>query len=681
MRKLLSVHQAHIMTVGHRLGWVHPDKQYPVRFRAVERNLQLSDIGTIEFSPIAMQESFSGHLIRETERANHPFFYLDWLSSKPPAEMVGRIQLPWIKNADFVYDKAPDVPYVVIKGWPRKAGFFRRIGPTTAPAGSNKPYPQIHPASLFKIDAVPAVYAHFGMLIPTITTAIEALLVASDLMTGPLESLKITDLTQVVTAITATSARLWTDYERVEFLGDSVLKYIATINVCAQSPLLPEGLLSRLKDRLVSNSVLFKGAVAAGVDRYIVARGLAIQKWQHVEDLLETNPKEQMEKTRELPTKTPADVIESLIGVAFKQGGVRNALDMIARFIPTPPCMKWESVDIGRQKLFDNALNVPLPVTMRPVEKLIGYTFRKKGLLAEALTHPSYNVPGEYMCFERLEFLGDAVLDYIVVKALYEEQQFKNSEMHTLKTTLVNADILAFLMMELAIEEERVDPVTTFERSVDDSPRESSEEEGTARPVKGLKIDVARSTVRHPIWSFMRHGSAEVGVLQEETRKRHERMREGIWEGLRGERYPWIPLIKLQAAKVYSDLFESLLGAVWVDSGGDIKACTAFIEAVGVMPLMRRLVSEKVHLHHPKEELGWLAGSEKVDYYVEARVVTVDDEPVKDYVCRVEVGGKVVAQVEGAQGREEARWIAAEEAVRFLKQEKKVDGDGDLVME
>lgn len=50
------------------------------------------------------------------------------------------------------------------------------------------------------------------------------------------------------------------------------------------------------------------------------------------------------------------------------------------------------------------------------IEQKIGYRFRQKGLLEEALTHPSLAKPYSN---QRLEFLGDTVLGLMVAKLLY----------------------------------------------------------------------------------------------------------------------------------------------------------------------------------------------------------------------------------------------------------------------
>jgi len=60
------------------------------------------------------------------------------------------------------------------------------------------------------------------------------------------------------------------------------------------------------------------------------------------------------------------------------------------------------------------------------LEKQIGYTFKNRSLLEEALTHSSYSNELsqrhiERRCNERLEFLGDSVLSIIVSEYLFEK--------------------------------------------------------------------------------------------------------------------------------------------------------------------------------------------------------------------------------------------------------------------
>jgi len=56
-----------------------------------------------------------------------------------------------------------------------------------------------------------------------------------------------------------------------------------------------------------------------------------------------------------------------------------------------------------------------------PLEKAVGYRFRNQVLLEEALTHPSRanETPGRLADNQRLEFFGDAILDFLVSHLLF----------------------------------------------------------------------------------------------------------------------------------------------------------------------------------------------------------------------------------------------------------------------
>ena len=61
-----------------------------------------------------------------------------------------------------------------------------------------------------------------------------------------------------------------------------------------------------------------------------------------------------------------------------------------------------------------------LTAVFRDLEKAVGYVFRDEGLLTTALTHGSRERPVSSATNERLEFLGDTVLNLVVVRHLYD---------------------------------------------------------------------------------------------------------------------------------------------------------------------------------------------------------------------------------------------------------------------
>jgi ribonuclease III len=83
----------------------------------------------------------------------------------------------------------------------------------------------------------------------------------------------------------------------------------------------------------------------------------------------------------------------------------------------------------------------------------LGWTFRDPSLLETALTHPSaaFERDGS-RGNERLEFLGDAVLDLVVAELLFEEHpDWREGELTRARAALVNATSLAARARELGL--------------------------------------------------------------------------------------------------------------------------------------------------------------------------------------------------------------------------------------
>ncbi len=89
------------------------------------------------------------------------------------------------------------------------------------------------------------------------------------------------------------------------------------------------------------------------------------------------------------------------------------------------------------------------------LEERIGYTFRDKRLLKQALTHSSYaneqkiNKSGNY---ERLEFLGDAVLELVSSDYLYRENpRLSEGELTKKRSSMVCEPALAFCARDIEL--------------------------------------------------------------------------------------------------------------------------------------------------------------------------------------------------------------------------------------
>lgn len=92
---------------------------------------------------------------------------------------------------------------------------------------------------------------------------------------------------------------------------------------------------------------------------------------------------------------------------------------------------------------------------LKVLEEKIGYTFNNFSLLKQAMIHSSYanekHLP-KYECNERLEFLGDAVLELVASEFLvYENRKMPEGELTKTRASIVCEPALAFCAKELEL--------------------------------------------------------------------------------------------------------------------------------------------------------------------------------------------------------------------------------------
>ena len=75
---------------------------------------------------------------------------------------------------------------------------------------------------------------------------------------------------------------------------------------------------------------------------------------------------------------------------------------------------------------------------LNELEKSIGYEFKNKDLLKTALTHTSYAYENNVESNEKLEFLGDSILEFLSSKYLFNNyKDLKEGEMTKVRATVV----------------------------------------------------------------------------------------------------------------------------------------------------------------------------------------------------------------------------------------------------
>lgn len=79
----------------------------------------------------------------------------------------------------------------------------------------------------------------------------------------------------------------------------------------------------------------------------------------------------------------------------------------------------------------------------KAIEKILGYTFKNRRLLVQALAHPSINFPEGYHN-ERMEFFGDSILSFIICEHLYQKlSNLREGDLTHIKSVVVSRRTLA----------------------------------------------------------------------------------------------------------------------------------------------------------------------------------------------------------------------------------------------
>ncbi|XP_072221007.1 endoribonuclease Dicer [Leuresthes tenuis] len=182
-------------------------------------------------------------------------------------------------------------------------------------------------------------------------------------------------------------------------------------------------------------------------------------------------------------------------------------------------------------------------------EKKINYTFQNKAYLLQAFTHASYHYNTITDCYQRLEFLGDAILDYLITKHLYEDpRQHSPGVLTDLRSALVNNTIFASLAVKYDYHKYFKAISPELFHVIDDFVQFQLEK----NEMQGMDSELRRS---------------------EEDEEKEE---------------------DIEVPKAMGDIFESLAGAVYMDSGMSLETVWQVY-----YPMMRPLI-EKFSANVPR---------------------------------------------------------------------------------
>lgn len=281
-------------------------------------------------------------------------------------------------------------------------------------------------------------------LLPSIMHRLENLLVAIELKhalsTSFPEGAEVT-ADRVLEALTTAKCMERFSLERLEVLGDAFLKYVVGRHLFLFHDALDEGELTRRRSNIVNNSNLFKMATRNNLQVYIRDQSFDPSQFyalghpcpvicskgteNYIHSQVGSSEKANGAKANDvrcskchhwLHRKTISDVVEALVGAFLVDSGFKAAISFL-RWIGIT--VDFDSSHVNNIYVKSSEyLSLVADVDIPSLEKLIGYLFQHKGLLLQAFVHPSYNKHGGG-CYQRLEYLGDAVLDYLITSYLY----------------------------------------------------------------------------------------------------------------------------------------------------------------------------------------------------------------------------------------------------------------------
>ncbi|KXS12914.1 P-loop containing nucleoside triphosphate hydrolase protein [Gonapodya prolifera JEL478] len=241
------------------------------------------------------------------------------------------------------------------------------------------------------------------------------------------------------------------DYERLETFGDSFLKLHVAESLVAAHPRWLEGALTDGSQAHTNNRTLWKRALKTGASwEHIFAvsrRTVNRNEWTQLKLDAATNDSIHVSK------KQIADTVEALIGAALRYHGADLARAIIGHVVQVPKVVDVDAVVTQECRGIATleGLGPAYMLRVRDVEKMVGYEFKRKALVLTALTHgTARNTPVE--SYQRLEFLGDAVFDFILLSHLFTSYpSITPYQLTLLRQLSVNNKTQAYLCVKLGL--------------------------------------------------------------------------------------------------------------------------------------------------------------------------------------------------------------------------------------
>ncbi|GAB1207574.1 hypothetical protein APSETT445_006298 [Aspergillus pseudonomiae] len=433
----------------------------------------------------------------------------------------------------------------------------------------------------YLVDRLPSIYAEAALLAPSIIHQIGVYLIAErlrkEIFSNP-QAARFERMDLLCIALSPTDDAHRPEFRSMAFIGDAITKFLITRQLFLHHTLWHEGLLTSMKDSIVSDTGLATAICHSGFGPYLITTRFNGKRWRPA-FVSTTLSKPSRNSRRQVGAATVADMAKALAGAAYLDNGLDQAFICVAAMIPK--IKSWTTMS-----LYDGTYSKSRPskslgaTTIVDLEGLLGYTFSDTSLAIESMTHPSCVGLYGTTSYRRLSFLGASIIELVVVRYLHRQKSFISSKrLQSLKSAVTNNMFLTFICLTFYWEKEH----DTIEADSMGTPR------------------VIRTRDRVLLYNFLRSQSqtlsAKVSSLEGTFTSHLHIVKGDLWE--RGI-YPWAGLSAFRDLKVLSDIVQSVFGAIYIDSLASLQKCETLAERMGILPLLEHFISHNVVTDHPK---------------------------------------------------------------------------------
>ncbi|THD23653.1 Endoribonuclease Dicer 4 [Fasciola hepatica] len=386
-------------------------------------------------------------------------------------------------------------------------------------------------------------------------------------------------------ATTLLAARDAVNLERLELLGDSLLQLVATLNVYATAPSYAnEGWLTAQRIPLVSNANLLRLALHFNWPKYCT--GQVYSPPNHFVfpcySVCKTAilPSSDARLTVGLTDKSLADMMEALIGCFLLHLGLSSAVRLLSHFGISPygnnksEERSDKNKDIWSRLLsVDNSIDSGTPLGSSPIKP---DTCQLRTIPRSLCLPPNNKEP-----------LSDSS-DSLIFSSL--ESSFQNNQLKGLQSIIdyFFKDVTLLVQALTHVSSPHSKQFGTYERPLLESDGRTIQTMAKLGKLTDSRSNIvsnnslASAVVEHKIHPYILHSNALlesavicITCIQDRTTSYSEQLELINQEVLKGLR-----------VKVLADVFESIIGAIFVDTHGNLNVVTRVIH---------RLLSRRIH--------------------------------------------------------------------------------------